>query len=148
MITTAPATYEHIAPILASVSEVTAAEMEALKIDAWGVHGRLRTCRGPDGAGADTIFIDGKPVAIIGAVKPDKNHLRTWFIASEAYFRSKSCLKFSREHMKKVQAGAGNRLIDAHTTSQHPNVLKWFWLLGFKKMFDEPPVSVYRYVGN
>ena len=145
---TAPALYEHIAPIIGNVSDATATEMRTLKLDLWALNTRLRACRGPAGAGAETIFIEGKPVAIIGALKEGKTFLRTWFIASKDYFADKGTLRFSRDFMKLIQASNGNRIIEARTASEHPNVRKWFRLLGFQKHLDEPPVSVYRYVGN
>lgn len=140
-------TYKDVDSILAKISDVTKAEMDALGVDRWKAYGRAKACKG---AGTLTAIMDGMDVAaLFGAVKlPGKNVHATWFIASQQYFDGGiGALRISIEEVKRLKAHTETELQSA-TLSKEKHVHKWFKSLGFDMVYVQDGMYVFKYAGR
>lgn len=141
-----PAQYDDVERILDDLSDISKAEMAVLRTTPFDMMRRARHCM--KGAGLDAILRDDEPIAVFGAAPMvgEENVLGTWFLASRAFFEhgARSTL-FCRKHMAKVADSHPGKEFMAYTASDHPDLDRWFALLGFADQKHLDLVSIYRY---
>lgn len=143
---TRPAQYEDVERILGDLSDISKAEMAAMRTTPFDMMRRARYCM--KGAGLDAILRDDVPIAVFGAAPmiDEENVLGTWFLASRTFFEhgARSTL-FCRKHMAKVADSHPGKEFVAYSAPNHPDAPYWFSLLGFTDQKHLDILSVYRY---
>jgi hypothetical protein len=133
VIEAAPTTLADVQSVLASPSAVTARELERAKLTPWTA---LKFFRDSLKEGeARTVRIDGAIGFILGIAPhpllPRRSSL--WFIATEAYWRTGAAgVRFGRSFIKTLEARYPGEYLSARSWSDHPDVERWFALLGFQ----------------
>lgn len=136
----AATTVEHMKHVLANLSEQNRAEHELVGITREGALKLFvdHMVRGE----ANTGLIDGEPVVVFGVLFSDPNNF-TWFIATEAYWKlGPAAIRFGRRFLKER---AHYQPLHTITCSPHPNVDRWFKLLGFEKYGEDGAFRYFKY---
>jgi hypothetical protein len=133
--------------ILENLSEVSAAEMMAFELTNWDMMHRARQCMKT--GGLDCIIENGKPLAVIGSIYEKDPYIhRTWFIATQQYFdMGVKAVLASRRYMTTLAKSRPGVCFQAFTGSPHPQVERWFALLGFQKIQELDGFALYEFEG-
>ena len=91
------------------------------------------------------VFVDGKPVAFMGASKKSENLYSTWFQATDE-FNGKATLAV-RRFLKATMADHPGTELVLHTASVHPDADRWFACLGFRPLTYGSGIRSFRYEG-
>lgn len=133
MITAGPTTLADIQSVLAKPSAVTARELERAGLTTWQA---LKIFRDSLKEGeARTVRIDGEIGFVLGIAPhpllPRRSSL--WFIATEAYWRTGAAgVRFGRSFITSLENRYPGEYLSARSWSDHPDVDRWFALLGFR----------------
>lgn len=117
-----------------SLSKRLSEEYLAAGIEAQVVQDRL-TMNLKEGRAHSLLDKEGNVVAIIAWHEDDVAH--TLFAARETFF-SASTVRFCRRHIRRIQALAGNRPFHHWSRLDHPDVAKWFRIIGFVEKHEQP----------
>lgn len=148
MITARPTTLADIQAVLAQPSAVTARELERAGLTLWQA---LKLFRDNLVEGeARTVLIDGEIGFVLGIAPhpmlPRRSSL--WFIAMERYWKTGAAgVRFGRSFITSLESRYPGEYLTARSWSDHPDVERWFALLGFKleamhglsRVFTRPP---------
>ncbi len=140
MITRA-ATFPDIYAVWGDLSDQSSADFEAAGYTPWT---GLRLVRkfNLDNPG-QVALLQNKPAAVLGVVK-SKKIASTWFIATQAYFdQGAPAVLHARRFLRDRKAEYGK--LTTTTRSQHPDVDRWFNVLGFKKVGETDSTKVFEY---
>lgn len=148
MISSAPTMLAHIMAVLEDPSEITRRELEVAGFNKWTALKFLRDCL-KDGE-ARTVTIDGRIGFILGVAPHPMlpRHSSLWFIATEAYWKTGAAgVRYGRAFLRGVEQRYPEEELTARTWSDHPDVERWFALLGFRqqtfmglsRVFTRPP---------
>ncbi|RVT80206.1 hypothetical protein EM858_04210 [Agrobacterium sp. CNPSo 2736] len=91
---------------------------------------------------AHALTYGGNPVAIIAWQTLD-GEVYTSFAATPEFFEKKF-VRFSRRHIKQIQVVHGNKPIVAVSYGTHPQLVRWFSLLGFQRDITQGPATLYK----
>lgn len=133
MISAASTTLADVQAVLAEPSAVTARELDRAGLTTWQA---LKLFRDSLKEGeARTVRIDGDIGFILGIAPhpllPRRASL--WFIATERYWRTGADgVRFGRSFIKSIQDRYPTEHLSARSWSDHPDVERWFALLGFR----------------
>jgi hypothetical protein len=128
-----PTTLADIQAVLAAPSAVTARELERANLTQWQA---LKLFRDSLVEGeARTVLLDGEIGFILGIAPhpmlPRRSSL--WFLATERYWKTGAAgVRFGRSFIKSLETRYPNEYLTARSWSDHPDVERWFALLGFK----------------
>lgn len=141
------AKFADVEHILENLSTITAAEMEAFRVNRWNVLQRAQACKKGLG-GLDCLFIDEhNPLAIIGSLPLTEHPAihRTWFIARQEYFDMGAKAVFgSMRYMTALAKSRPNITWEAITASEHPAVDRWFAFMGFEMAEQFENIRLFR----
>lgn len=83
-----------------------------------------------------------EPVAII-AWDEDESCVHTSFAAREAFF-SASTVRFCKRHIRHIQRLCGNLPVRSYSWSDHPDVQRWFEVIGFRKVESDNGCNIFE----
>jgi hypothetical protein len=140
--------YADVEYILEHLSEVSQAEMMAFELTNWDMMDRARKCM--KSGGLDCFIENNEPLALNGTIYDEKTPYvhSTWFIATQKYFDMgvKSVLA-TRRYMTALAKRHPGVCFRAFTGSPHPEVERWFALIGFRKIEDVGNFALYEFEG-
>jgi hypothetical protein len=149
MITHRPAKYSDVFAILEDLSDVSRAEMMNFDRSNWDALYCAKACM--RGGGLDCLVENGTPLAVIGTVSNAEDCYKhaTWFMASKKFFDLgvKSVIGGQR-YMRQLAKSRPGVSFESLTASKHPQVERWFALLGFRRvMVYSQGYELYVYEG-
>jgi hypothetical protein len=133
------ATKHDIYEISRNLSDISREEMMSEPdTTAWDV---FRTVVPLLDAGPTTVWCeDGYPIVVFGHDKhpaTEKDRV-TWLMATPRYFDlGMRSVRFSREFLKRLRRDWPNTKFWTYSSSTHPDVERWFGLLGYGPMVDQ-----------
>ena len=138
---TRTATFSDIYAVWGNLSDQNADEIEAAGLDPWTGLKMFRQFN-LDSPGQVAI-LGNKPAFVFGVVKSDKL-ATTWFIATQAYFdHGTPAVLHARRFLREKRAEYGK--LTTVTMSKHPDVERWFSVLGYKKVGESGDTKVFEY---
>lgn len=143
MITITPATDTDIIEALDHLSDISKAELAAVGLDRGHTLAAARDYlrRGE----AVTARADGEVVCVFG-VFSNEGFNRTWFLATDTYFRL-GALAVLRTRKQLKSMAKRHAPMFSITRSEHPDTMRWFMALGYQFMGSALTVHerVFRY---
>ncbi len=141
-------TFADVDHVLSDLSDVSAIEMMNFECTKWDMLKRARACM--DSGGLDCLVENDEPLAMIGTVITNGQPYthRTWFIASKKYFDMgvKSVIA-GRRYMSTLAKSRPGVSFESLTASSHPEVERWFALLGFRRIQELDGFALYVFEG-
>lgn len=138
MISARPTRLADVLAVLEDPSAITHGELTRAGFTKWTALKFLRDCL-KDGE-ARTVFLGGEVGFILG-VAPHPllpRHSSLWFIATEAYWQTGAKgVRFGRSFLRAIEQRYPGEHLTARTWSDHPDVERWFALLGFERQSFE-----------
>lgn len=137
---TTSATFGDLLYVFDHLSEQNRSEHEAMGLRRWQVLKQAR--QWINEWKALTGWLDGKPAFIFGVIGVEQK--MTWFLGTEAYFAAGAAgVLGARKVLRKALAEHG----PMYAVSQSPrsDAERWFTLLGFRKVAEEPERRVFLY---
>lgn len=82
---------------------------------------------------AVAVVQDGEPVAVFGHNRhPEEKYTRvTWFAARPQFFEGIGATLVVRRYLKTLGSRFPRMVFESYSRSQHPEVRRWFGVLGF-----------------
>ncbi len=138
---TRTATFSDIYAVWMNLSEQNMDEIEAAGLNPWTGLKMFRQFN-LDNPG-QVALLYGKPACVFGIIKSDKV-TTTWFIATQDYFdHGMPAVLHARRYLRDRTKEHGT--LTTVTLSKHPDVDRWFKLLGFKKVGGDGDAKVFEY---
>jgi hypothetical protein len=138
---TVPAKLWHVMDVLANLSPQNVGEFDHLGLSNWEAFKRINGFM--QQGEATTLLLENRPCCVFGVVWEPSDYHRTWFVATQNYWD----LGLSGvRHAKRFLASAVRRgpLITG-SCSPHPDVERWFKLLGYEKIEETEGVKWFKY---
>jgi hypothetical protein len=142
-----------IKAVLDDPSAITAQETEAAGFTPWTALKFFRDCLQEGEARA--VFVDGEIAFVLGIAPhpllPRRASL--WFVSTERYWKTGAAgVRFGRAFLRSLAEKYPGEWLVARSWSRHPDVERWFALLGFKlstatglsREFVRPPKAVQK----
>lgn len=131
-----------IADVLANASDITREELHTVGVQPWAVLKLLRE-QGLDNT--ETAFDEHGPLYIFRHRKMAIGREReTTFLATQRYFdMGARGVLFARRHLSNIERFWPGTMFVANTYSSHPDVARWFSLLGFFQARDMMGKTLY-----
>ena len=131
--------------VLRNLSRQNAAELRLAGLSRSDAYSRFRGLMAQ--GSADTAVHDGRPACILGLFQAPHGTTVTWFIATDVYFSlGAPAVLHARRYM--VRAAKEHGRIETVTLSPHPDVRRWFELLGFTLLVKSKDRHVFEYVNR
>lgn len=146
MISTRPATLKDVSAILAEPSRTTADELRRANVT-----GRQVLCAFREAirtGDAVTLTVDGEPAFVLALFAlPEENGtpaVATQFIAAEAFWNlGARGVWLGRRMLASIRRQRPGTALISASYSPHPEVERWFALLGFRKQRQEARAGVF-----
>jgi hypothetical protein len=138
---TVPATKQHVIKVMNNLSPQNAQELENLGLGLWEAFKRIKGFM--QSGEATALLLGEEPCCVFGVVWDAKDYHKTWFIATEEYW--KLGMVGVRHARKFLQQARRNGPLITGSASPHPEVERWFRLLGYEKMQEEGGVKWFKY---
>ena len=130
----------HVEYVLNHLSEQNQSELDHMMLTRWEI---LRRSKDFLKHGVTyTRMDDGVPSFIFGILLESENS--TWFIATEAYFAlGAAAVIHARRFLRDMNAQFGKLVTGS--ASQHPDIDRWFSVLGYRKLDEADGVKWFLY---
>lgn len=130
-----PARTAHLARLFEEISDVSRAEADALRLTPWAIAHELR---GAIARGAGDAVSDAGGLLFVLAHEPHATEpgVRvTSFAATRRYFgMGASSIRIGWRYLANLRRRHPGIAFEAHTFSPHPDVDRWFTVLGFERL--------------
>jgi hypothetical protein len=131
----------HIYEIVNMLSDISRHEIEAFGYTPWTFLKDANVLLDSEGAEVKTGFVEGKPVVVVGTFPNGQiSDLRsTMLVASKRFFElGAPMVRYGRRYIRTVVDRRPGCRFAVYTRSAHPDVTRWFRLLGFAGPVDDP----------
>lgn len=130
-----PARLSDVDFVLANMSEITAHELDLIGRSAAEYKDYITR----NFLAAETLYDDDRPAFVMG-YEIHEMLLFTWFLATDAFFRSHRSIAFGRDYMRRVKCRFPSRAIFSLSALQGEKTKRWFNLMGARLVYTCPPV--------
>lgn len=132
---------EDLLYVLEHLSAQNASELETLCLSPWEITKRIRGFV-KDGGAAFTGVYEGRPVFVFGLIFENENS--SWFLATAEYFGlGAKAIGHARNFLREMKKRYGSFV--SGSCSRHPDVDRWFKVLGYEKIGENEGVKWFRY---
>jgi hypothetical protein len=139
---TVPAKLWHVMDVLANLSAQNVSELDQLGLSNWETFKRINQFM-QTGEATTLLLEDHRPCCVFGVTWEPSDYHRTWFIATERYWQlGMAGVRHARRFLK--DAARRGPLITG-SCSPHPEVERWFKLLGYEKLEETEGVKWFKY---
>jgi hypothetical protein len=97
--------------------------------------------------GRGHALLDGNKTLAVITWHEEGGIAYTSFAADEEFFSAKS-VRFCKRHIQKIQQLCGNIPIRSISWSKHPDVDRWFAVIGFQKVEQDEKSSTFELPAN